>query len=44
MSPHYTSVRDGNHTSIPDPYLPKTYPPPPFRIFPVGGEKGAGGA
>jgi small-conductance mechanosensitive channel len=43
MSPHYTSVRDGNHTSIPDPYLPKPYVAPPFRIFPVGGQAGKGG-
>jgi small-conductance mechanosensitive channel len=42
MSPHYTSVRDGNRTAIPDPYLPKPYTPPPFRIFPVGPQAGKG--
>ncbi len=36
MSPHYAQIRDGNRTTIPDQYLPKTYQPPAFRIFPVG--------
>jgi small-conductance mechanosensitive channel len=34
MSPHYASVRDGNRTTIPDQYLPKSYTIPGFRIFP----------
>lgn len=36
MSPHYTQVRDGNKTTIPDQYLPKTYQAPAFRIGPLG--------
>jgi len=36
MSPHYTQVRDGNRTTIPDHYLPKSYQAPAFRIFPLG--------
>lgn len=37
MSPHYTQVRDGNKTAIPDQYLPKDYQPPGLRIWPLGG-------
>lgn len=36
MSPHYTQIRDGNRTTIPDQYLPKTYQPSGFRIWPLG--------
>lgn len=36
MSPHYTQIRDGNRTTIPDQYLPKTYQPPGLRIWPLG--------
>jgi small-conductance mechanosensitive channel len=36
MSPHYSSLRDGNQTTIPEENLPKTYVPPAFRIFRVG--------
>ncbi|MDE3019545.1 MAG: mechanosensitive ion channel family protein [Nitrospirota bacterium] len=32
MSPHYSRLRDGNQTTIPEQYLPKTYQPPSFRI------------
>ena len=32
MSPHYTQVRDGNKTAIPDQYLPKSYEPQGLRI------------
>ncbi|MGH9513394.1 MAG: mechanosensitive ion channel family protein [Terriglobales bacterium] len=32
MSPHYSSVRDGNKTAIPDDYLPKDYSAPAFRL------------
>jgi small-conductance mechanosensitive channel len=32
MSPHYTQVRDGNHTTIPANYLPPDYQPPAIRI------------
>ena len=35
MSPHYTQIRDGNKTTIPDQYLPKTYQPPGLRIWPL---------
>jgi small-conductance mechanosensitive channel len=36
MSPHYSSLRDGNQTTMPAENLPKTYVPPAFRIFRVG--------
>ena len=36
MSPHYSSLRDGNQTTIPEENLPKTYVPPAFRIFRIG--------
>ena len=36
MSPHYTQIRDGNRTTIPDQYLPKTYQPTGLRIWPLG--------
>jgi small-conductance mechanosensitive channel len=36
MSPHYTQIRDGNRTTIPDQYLPKGYQPPGLRIWPLG--------
>jgi small-conductance mechanosensitive channel len=32
MSSHYSNVRDGNRTTIPDAYLPKDYVAPSFRI------------
>lgn len=32
MSPHFSSVRDGNRTAIPDDYLPKGYAAPAFRL------------
>jgi small-conductance mechanosensitive channel len=32
MSPHYSSVRDGNQIAIPEDYLPKGYVPPSFRL------------
>ncbi|MGO9482818.1 MAG: mechanosensitive ion channel family protein, partial [Candidatus Kryptoniota bacterium] len=35
LSPHYSAIRDGNGMKIPDTYLPKTYSPPAFRIFPT---------
>ena len=36
MSPHYAQVRDGNQTTIPEQYLPKTYQAPSFRLGPLG--------
>jgi small-conductance mechanosensitive channel len=35
MSPHYSAVRDGNQTTIPETYLPPSYQAPAFRIFPL---------
>jgi small-conductance mechanosensitive channel len=35
LSPHYSAVRDGNQTAIPEDYLPKSYQAPAFRIFPL---------
>lgn len=32
MSPHYSQLRDGNRTTIPDGYLPPGYRPPAFRV------------
>ena len=32
MSPHYTQLRDGNKTAIPDAYLPKDYVPRSLRV------------
>jgi small-conductance mechanosensitive channel len=32
MSPHYTQLRDGNQTTIPENYLPPDYAPPAFRV------------
>jgi small-conductance mechanosensitive channel len=34
LSPSYTSVRDGNTSTIPAEYLPADYVAPPFRIAP----------
>lgn len=36
MSPHYGTLRDGNKTTIPDQYLPKSYQAPGIRIEGVG--------
>jgi len=36
MSPHYGTIRDGNKTTIPDQYLPKTYQAPGLRIENIG--------
>ncbi|MDD2541146.1 MAG: mechanosensitive ion channel family protein, partial [Desulfuromonadaceae bacterium] len=35
MSPHYSSLRDGNMTTIPESYLPGTYTQPPFKVSKV---------
>jgi small-conductance mechanosensitive channel len=32
MSPHYSALRDGNRTTVPEDYLPKKYRPPSFRV------------
>jgi len=36
-SPHYTSLRDGNRTTIPESYLPSNYQNPVFAIQEVNG-------
>lgn len=33
MSSHYSALRDGNETTIPEEKRPKDYTPPPFNIF-----------
>ena len=35
MSPHYSAIRDGHQTTIPDDYLPKDYTTPGFRFHPL---------
>jgi small-conductance mechanosensitive channel len=32
MSPHFSTIRDGNRVAIPDDYLPKDYRAPAFRV------------
>lgn len=39
MSPHYSSLRDGNQSTIPTDYLPKDYQARGFKIFPAGEKK-----
>ena len=41
MSPHYSMLRDGNKTTIPDNYLPKGYSAPGFKIEKSGNRPGA---
>jgi small-conductance mechanosensitive channel len=36
MSPHYTQLRDGSRTAIPEQYLPKHSQAPGLRIWPLG--------
>lgn len=43
MSPHYGAQRDGNQTTIPADYLPKTYQAPAFRVLNLGGGPKPGG-
>jgi small-conductance mechanosensitive channel len=35
LSPQYTSLRDGNHNTIPEDYLPENYTAPGFRVHPL---------
>jgi small-conductance mechanosensitive channel len=35
MSPHYTSLRDGNTIAIPEPFRPAAYRAPAFRVAPA---------
>lgn len=39
MSPHYSAVRDGNETTIPEEHRPTDYRPAVFRIFDFGRNK-----
>jgi small-conductance mechanosensitive channel len=43
MSPHYSQLRDGNRTAIPDAYLPKEYVPRAIRVETVPGDRGTPG-
>lgn len=36
MSPHYSALRDGNQTTVPEGHRPKSYVPPGFRFFNFG--------
>jgi hypothetical protein len=36
MSPHYSQIRDGNKTTIPDQYRPKGYQAPGLRLEGLG--------
>jgi small-conductance mechanosensitive channel len=38
-SPHYTSLRDGNRTTIPEAYLPSDYRNPVFEVQEVNGSQ-----
>ncbi len=42
MSPHYSQIRDGNRTTIPESYLPEGYVPPAIRILRTGDSAGRG--
>jgi small-conductance mechanosensitive channel len=37
LSPRYTALRDGHHTTVSEEYLPETYKPPALRISPLEG-------
>jgi len=39
MSPHYTSLRDGNHTTVASDKLPENYQSPGFNITDIGKPK-----
>jgi hypothetical protein len=36
MSSHYSNIRDGNKTTVPDSHLPKDYVTPSFRVKDTG--------
>ena len=36
LSPHYSAIRDGNHNTIPENYLPKDYQAPGFKLEDIG--------
>jgi hypothetical protein len=35
MSPHYTALRDGNQSTMPENYLESDYQAPGFRVQPL---------
>jgi small-conductance mechanosensitive channel len=37
MSPHFSALRDGNKTSIPESHIPPNYTAPAFRLGPLSG-------
>ncbi len=39
LSPNYFAVRDGNHSTIPETYLPEDYTSPGFRVDPTAAQK-----
>jgi hypothetical protein len=39
MSSHYSNIRDGNKTTIPEENLPKDYVTPSFRVKNTGEDK-----
>ena len=41
MSPHYSSLRDGNTTAMPSTYLPPGYEPDVFRVSSTGSRQAA---
>jgi hypothetical protein len=36
LAPHYSAIRDGNLTTIPDEHVPDNYTSPGFQVHPVG--------
>nr|RNJ66455.1 MAG: mechanosensitive ion channel family protein [Leptolyngbya sp. IPPAS B-1204] len=38
LSPTYSSLRDGNHSTLPGDYLPDDYSPPSFQIQSKNGQ------
>lgn len=42
LSPNYFALRDGNHSTIPENYLPEDYSSPGFRVDPTSVQKNGG--
>ncbi|MDY7021742.1 MAG: mechanosensitive ion channel family protein, partial [Cyanobacteriota bacterium] len=40
LSPSYLAMRDGNHSTMPESYLPKDYKSPGFKIDSIWGKDG----
>ena len=38
MSSHYSNIRDGNKSTVPEDHLPKDYVAPSFRVKNTGEE------